>query len=228
VKIAVVIPIWGREELAKRVILYYETLEVEGVEIVVFPVLSDERECAGITAPHLYAPNEPLGLKFNIGIDVANTMQFPCGVMIVGSDDLIAPAVFEAIREKDPLYQEIGGCHFFESATGRMIFAPHFNCGAGKYFSDDFLARCDGRPYVESENLNVDGGPRRFLSAGERLIMQSSADKPLCIDIKTAEENMWNFAWVDNIGGSKEITGSRITDAFRQMNGERPLWWRGL
>jgi hypothetical protein len=169
----------------------------------------------------------PLGRKFNFGIEVLKLKQLD-GVMIVGSDDLISPYVFRELEKQEPYYMEIGGCHFFESQTGRMRFIHNFNCGAGKYFSRAFLDICEWQPYENDALANVDKGPRRFLKSGERTIWQSSKTEPFCIDIKTAKENMWDFEWVEKDDMGIELTGAEIGKCFKDMNNERPVWWRGL
>lgn len=101
--IAVVIPIHKREELARRVIGYYKSLDVRGLRLFVVPVLSD-LECDlwnELTPPKMFSLNEPLAAKFNKGIDACRMLDIE-GVMIVGSDDLIAPWVFEGVAKKDP------------------------------------------------------------------------------------------------------------------------------
>lgn len=227
IKIAVVIPIHGRTELAKRVVLYYETLSIRGVEIVVAPAVDNASDMETFSTPYVCS-NLALGTKFNLGIWSCNTYHEGVdGVMIVGSDDLIHPGVFRLIRDYRPLYQEIRGCHFFESQTGRMAFVERFNCGAGKYFSREFLDRCDWKPYDGELNKNVDSSPRAYLKSGERGLYLSSTTHPGCIDIKTANENMWDFEWVE-AQGPVDLTAQQTARCFKEMNGERPDWWRGL
>ena len=227
--ISVVIPIYGREELAKRVILYYETLEVQGVNLTVIPVLdlgSGDGERMG--KGRIINDSPVLGKKFNTGISWSKLIADFDGVMIVGSDDLISPYIFNELAKQEPHYMEIGGCHFFESQTGRMRFIHAFNCGAGKYFSKEFLDRCYWQPYDDTANINVDRGPRKFLGSGERLIWQSSKHIPFCIDVKTKSENMWDFGWVEKAEQGVELTAAEIGKCFKDMNNERPEWWRGL
>lgn len=228
VKIAVVIPIHGRTELARRVVLYYETLCIKGVDITIVPVVDTGDEASEFMANAIAGENLALGAKFNFGIWSCGLLEEGIrGVMIVGSDDLIHPEMFERIRDEKPLYLEIGGCHFFESQTGCMLYIEKFNCGAGKYFSHEFLDRCDWKPYDDELNKNVDTSPRGYLKSGERQLFLTTKTKPLCIDIKTANENMWDFAWVEAQGGV-ELTAPETAHCFKEMNNERPEWWMGL
>lgn len=237
-KIAVVIPVHGGEkrlELARRVLLYYETMQVPGVEIFTCPVLDDDGSYEFYDSelavqfcgdnPHdaseAVAVGATLGMKFNAGIKINRSLRPERdGVMIVGSDDLIAPSVFERIRDKRPRYQEIRGVHFYNSETGEMTFAWKSHCGAGKYFSHEFLNDCEWRPYDDLAVKNVDNGPDRF-DKGSDYIMQAKANEPLCIDIKTAE-NM--TAWSIVSGYRSEPVDKHA--CFKAMDGEWEARWR--
>jgi hypothetical protein len=227
--LVIVIPIHGRIELARRIVLYYETLDVPGVSLTVLPVVDTFEEMDEFSAPVIANEDATLGEKFNFGIWSAPIQEEGLdGVMIVGSDDLISPYIFRELATQKPHYMEIGGCHFFESATGRMRFIQQFNCGAGKYFSREFLDRCDWKPYEKDATRNVDSGPRKFLREGEVTVWQSSWYTPFCIDVKTHSENMWDFEWVEKAEGSVELTANDIGICFASMNKEKPEWWRGL
>lgn len=237
--VAVIIPVHGSEkrlELARRVLLYYETLDIPGVNILTCPVLDDDGSddffCSDLAlqfcgynpndASEAVAPGSALGFKFNQGIKLNRSLNRPVrdGVMIVGSDDLIAPAVFERIRDERPYYQEIRGAHFYNAETGEMVFAWKSHCGAGKYFSRAFLDTCDWRPYDDEANKNVDNGPSRFLPNGGD-VMQASANRPLCIDIKCFGENM--TAWSIVSGYMSEPVDK--AECFKAMDDEWEARW---
>lgn len=224
--IAVVIPIHKREELARRVIGYYESLDVRGLRLFVVPVLSD-LECNlwnELNPPKAFSLNEPLAAKFNKGIDACRMLDID-GVMIVGSDDLIAPWVFEGVAKKRPFYQEVRGVHFFNSKTGQLVFDHQFKCGAGKYFSKDFLDKSNWNPYDEWKDKNVDSGPERYLASGRTEIKQASMYKPACIDIKT-DENMWDWEWVKRLPGIEGVESPG--EVFAHMDDELVERWSGL
>jgi hypothetical protein len=147
------------------------------------------------------------------------------GVMIIGSDDLVAPWVFESLAKKRPQYQEVRGVHFYNSQTGEMVFDRQFKCGAGKYFSVDFLDACDWEPYDELKDKNVDDGPSRFLAGVKHERMQASKFVPACIDIKT-DDNMWGWRWVKGLPGAEGVESpDRV---FEMMDDEMIERWSGL
>lgn len=189
-KIAMVIPVHGSEkrlELAKRVILYYETMDVPGLQVKTV-VVRDHGSDWPTTLPHVVVSHrsDPIGKKFNDGINIGTVYPFD-GVMIVGSDDLIAPSVFQQIARDLPIYQELRGVHFYDSHSGEMVWDPHFLCGSGKYFSAEFLDRCDWRPYDDEADKNVDKGPNRFIGPGERLALHASEDAPVALSIEVSD-----------------------------------------
>jgi len=224
--IAVVIPVHKREELARRVIGYYESIDVRDLRLFVVPVLSD-LECdlwSELSPPKVFSLNEPLSAKFNKGIDACRMLDIE-GVMIVGSDDLIAPWVFEGVAKKRPFYQEVRGVHFFNSQTEQLVFDHQFKCGAGKYFSKDFLDKSNWNPYDEWKDKNVDSGPERYLASGRTEIKQASMYKPACIDIKT-DENMWDWEWVKRLPGIEGVESP--SEVFAHMDDEMVERWSGL
>lgn len=228
--ISVVIPVHGcenRRELAKRVLLYYETLEVEGIDIVAVPVFDVdesplEEQIFGIPGPVACVDiGTPLGAKFNCGIAYYKGMEVIDGVMIVGSDDLVAPEVFERIRDDQPDYQEIRGVHFYNAATKNMILAWRSHCGAGKYFSKAFLDDCDWNPYEAELDHNVDRGPNRFIKKHhKRGVVQAAHDHALCIDIKNFGANMTPWEIVERY----PLTDLNKAAAFQSV-GEKEEWW---
>lgn len=226
--IAVVIPIHGRHELSRRVIAYYATLDPlqTGCRLFVVPVM-DEIESDlwnQLSPPKAFALNEPLGHKFNEGIRDCQMYDID-GVMIVGSDDLVSPAVFRNLAEKDPMYQEIRGVHFFNSQSGEMVFERTFVSGAGKYFSREVLDTCQWSPYDEEGDRNLDSGPNRFLGGIPQERVYASLNTPMVIDIKTVT-NMWDW---NKVLEYELIEAVPVPiECFLCMNGETTERWTNL
>jgi len=201
-RIAVVIPCHGRERLAERVIDYH--VQMPGTLVI-----------------SIHKDIKPLGRKFNEGFRyIQEKKPDIIGAMIVGSDDLIHEQYFQHIRNIQPLYTELGRCLYYNGETGDMRCTPGMEAGAGKYFSNEFLARCDYKPYVESLNRNLDRGPKRFLAPQfERL----SIDIPWIIDIK-GPESMWSW---DHAVGQRATYEVDPYQAFKEFGLDEPMW-RGL
>ena len=201
-RIAVVIPCHGRERLAERVIDYHSRMP-------------------GVLVVANWRDTQPLGKKFNQSFEYLKEKRPDIiGAMIVGSDDLIHEQYFQHIRNTLPLYTELARCLYYNGETGDMQCTNGMESGAGKYFSNEFLARCDYQPYVGTLERNVDRGPKRFLAPQyERL----SIDIPWIIDIK-GPESMWGWDHAVGQRGTYEVDAYQ---AFKEFGLDEPMW-RGL
>lgn len=200
--IAIIIPCHGRERLAKAVINYHLNIP----HTIVIPVKEDIK---------------PLGKKFNAGFLWLKNANYDIqGAMIVGSDDIVHEKYFQAIRLTKPLYCHLERCLWYNGATGDMWCTPGMQVGAGKYFSNKFLARCDYEPYDATLDRNVDNGPKRFLAPQ---FERQGVDIPWIIDIK-GPESMWSWEYSIGQRRSYEVDS---TEAFKDF-GLNEKQWRGL
>jgi len=185
-RIAVCIPIWKRYELTEKVLDYYRDLRCyTDISIILGAsegVPFDISDCTVVCTD-----NEPLSAKFNNTIEGAVGCD---GAMIVGSDNIIHAGYFRWIEEERPVFSELGSCYYLDQVTGEMLLHWRAVLGAGKYMSREMLERCAYRPYAENLNINVDGGPKRFVKHGE---CHHLTTVNWAIDIKTPEENKWSF-----------------------------------
>jgi len=188
--IDIAMPTMARKELTKIVKSHYRKHKV----------FSSEQD-----------PTETLGQNFNKCFELAredDNKSF--GVMVVGSDDLINPDYFEFLEDTRPYYCDLGACYWYNLQTGEMILTEGISLGAGKYFSKQFLTRCDWKPYEDELNKNIDRGPSRFFDKTERL----TQTKPWCIDMK-GPGSLWKWSWVQNIPLCQDIEKpSRVFDKF--------------
>jgi len=218
-KLAICIPIWGRDDLTQQVLDYYRDLREEfGFKIIVGlseMVAFDLSDCYVV-----FSENAPLSAKFN-NIFEAVPRDYE-GAMIIGSDNLIHPEYFRWVAGKKPVFSELGRCFYFEQATGEMLLHYRAVLGAGKYLSRKVLMRCDYRPYEENLNRNVDGGPKRFVADGECVHLTG---QNWAIDIKTPEENMWSFNHIKR--KYKNTENAKAEDVFNTFDLDVNSWLLG-
>ena len=149
-----------------------------------------------------------MSAKFNNTIEMALPSD---GVMVVGSDNLIHRDYFDYLAEKRPDFVDLGWCYYYEQATGKMLWHYQAVLGAGKYMSRTILERASWRPYEENQNRNVDGGPKKYVYEGEGVYLQ----EPWAIDIKTPDENMWDFSVIEGrYRNTQEVDAKLIFASF--------------
>jgi len=193
-KIAIVIPCHGREKLAEKVIEYHKKIPYT----FVIPVTQDI---------------QPLGRKFNEGFKWIKKSNLKVdGAMIVGSDNIIHRQYFTWLRLNKPLYCELGECFYYNGETGEMCRTPGMQAGAGKYFSQEFLERCDYEPYVATLDRNVDNGPKRFLAPQYE---RKNLDEPWVIDIK-GPESMWTYKHARDQRRTYDVDARESFDYYNQ------------
>lgn len=201
---AIVIPVHERRLLAARVIEYYKDSQPD------IPVVT-------VGGPddihgdfHIIADNEPLGAKFNYGVQGAMLLADPDYVCVIGSDSFVHPDYFDAVRAQTTRYPYINsnGAYFFFPPV-EMLYAPRFRCGSGVFLSRILLERCNGRPYVEDATKNLDAGPRRHAGCGGTY----EFNKPWVLE-ERGVENMWGEAWVRDTPGVEQVDPLPILEHF--------------
>lgn len=199
----VVIPVYGRTLLARRVVGHLQRQGVAGI-------LTVGDESTGLT-DHLWASNEPVGAKFNRGIACApRDTDYVC---VVGSDSFIHPDYLDAVRALDVRhpYVNTNGAYFYWPWRNLMLFNPKFRCGSGVFLSRALLERCDYKPYYEDRSRDLDSGPRRYAGCGGFHEFRT----PWVLE-ERGEENMWSEDWLRSSVWSEEVEDPQaIIDDFR-------------
>lgn len=155
-------------------------------------VLTAER--FGVTYREM--PNEPVGDKFQIALDMA--MEAGCdAVMVLPSDDFISQEYVEAIfkmldngipymlPQKIAIHHPVEGTYELRSdgkSCGRY--------GAGRVVIRNVIEACGGTIWADKRNRSLDSESHgRILAAGFKCVPVRTKDIPL-VDIKTGD-NIW-------------------------------------
>lgn len=210
----VVIPAYGRHELTRRAHAYYSKI---GADARIIESPDEKGHVSGVA--YALCENKPLGHKFNRAIQLATKCEG--SALIVGSDCLVTQHFIDFMAERDRIYAEVQGCHFFNSTTGEMVFAPRFACGSGKFMGEPMLKYCGYAPYNPELTKNVDASPRKHLH-WKRMVHYAYTNIPICVEIRT-KENMWSWEWVLE-QGVERVDADRI---FERL-GEAKEDWMGL
>lgn len=179
----IVIPAYGRHELTRRVVMYYESM---GLQPFVVESPDEDGRVSGVA--NALCENQPLGAKFNTAVRLA-AERYNTDIMICGSDTLLSGWYIEYAQvgiAAGAKMVEAKGCHFFTpGARPEMMFIPSFLCGPGKLMSLELLERCGMEPYDSEKRSNLDSGPKRFLtSPAECRRLAADALRPACIEVR--------------------------------------------
>lgn len=215
----IVTPAYGRHKLTRKVKDYYTRA---GRELVVVESAKDGK-LSGVESHTCH--NEPLGRKFNRSIQLGTGCEGDA--LVVGSDCLLSLEYMLWLdtnmpKETSVTHHEVWGCHFFNSASGEMVFIRHFNCGSGKFMKQEMLKECGYAPYNAALNYDIDSSTRNHM-IGPRSYTQAEEDEPICIEIRTGD-NMWGWDWVGAQGGGIRMNADRVFAAI----GEEKEDWMGL
>jgi hypothetical protein len=180
-RIALVVPLWGRLRLAGIVMRYYadlaQTLALEaGIDLVGIAVASEDEaahEARSAGWHYVGAPNAPLGAKWNTGFRYAR--EFDVDVfMVCGSDDLISAQYFGLVQKvfadtEGPTSIRQRGVHIYNPApddAGTLLYAPGFPTGAGMACNAAALEGASWAPYAPELNRGLDESWRERLIKG--------------------------------------------------------------
>lgn len=160
-RLAIHIPIWKRPELTTRVLAYYQQFDAE---IVVIGSEGDvSREMAG---DHHYveAPNEPLSAKFNAGMRYCRDLDVD-GVLCVGSDDIITPALWKWVSEDEDDIRGVLDSYLVSMVEKKAYYWSGYEgpregetVGAGRRLSRSLLDRLDWSPWRGDLDRGCDSG----------------------------------------------------------------------
>ncbi len=159
----------------------------------------------------MHADNEPLGAKWNAGMDSLRALDVD-GVLVLGSDDLINEGLLSAWRTELKAGTPLAGLldlFVVRRGDSRALYWPGYpegprfgeTVGAGRLLSAELLDRVDWRPWPDEVNRRLDGAMmtrlRRVapdLVARERRVGMQEIGAVL-VDVKTdpdVDMNHWS------------------------------------
>lgn len=115
-----------RRAVDSAVLAYYAGLAIDGIELVLVAVGSskeDEAACKVHGWQYVEAPNDNVGAKRNAGMQAAIGTGADV-VFRIGSDDILSPALIEAVAKRAQVghegYWELRGFYIYDVPTGRL------------------------------------------------------------------------------------------------------------
>lgn len=137
-------------------------------------------------------PNDPLGAKHNAALALCPADR----VMLLPSDDFVAPAWVEEVKTTDVPYLYPDRCGLWDVATDRACILSHGEhgirrFGAGRVIRRDVLDAV-GSLWTDEKGRGLDSDSHaRVMAAGFTMTQRSIGAVPV-VDVK-AGENLWKF-----------------------------------
>lgn len=138
-------------------------LQSQQPKIVIVCSLMEELEYykqLGVTV--ILEPNIPLGRKWQCGVNIAKKMN-PDALMIVGSDDIIAPAyIKDCLIKIDQGFDFIGMTHWYMDDGNKLYHCEYTNqnvnfpIGSGKVYSKNALNKINWKLFNTSADRRLD------------------------------------------------------------------------
>lgn len=190
---------WGRHELLGFVRDYYDALDVEGMTFLKTLITSPNDPEGPVESrgdwEEIEAYNTPLTDKWNTGVQCISGCDLDA-IVIVGSDDLLAPEYFEMLRNvlADGVdYFILSSMYFFDALTGRLALSRYENAGAGRMIARPLLEAVDWTPWHHRGRPD----PANYrkcspLATKEFKPTLDIASRTVALDIKS-QNNIWTF-----------------------------------
>ncbi|MDB4726341.1 hypothetical protein OAF54_02800 [bacterium] len=210
-KIAMLTAVWGRPELTRMMLEYYEEMPID--ELYGVFGFDDPDECNYDSDRWDWwgRENSPLSNKWQSGIDYIRALQSYDGhksdidaVMIMGSDDFVSPQYIEACKGLiasgvDYIYMD--GAYFYDTVSGRMMWAHAEKLGLGRCISARLLDRMDWQLWPAGMENGLDGAMDdkiRAMTGAHAVCLKDARKRGLYgMDVKT-DQNLWSYDHIRN------------------------------
>lgn len=222
-RVGILTAIWGRHDLTRVVLEWYAGMYVPGYEFTLLAVGSEWAKSEELALSsgweYIQYDNLPLSDKWNAGMEALKGRGLD-GVVIVGSDDLISAAYFDAVAEHIRNGSTVVGLedlYWYDVSTGDCMYDRRVHPGAGMYVSSKILDRVGWEPWPRGYDTMLDGAMmhnlyRHATPVATKYIDDTAERGVICIDLKT-DCNMWAYKESVNFTGRCEpVDGAYVLD----------------
>lgn len=218
-RIIAVIPVHGRERLALETVRFLRRQDYPPQEIVIVGESRGEEELAEATgAIFVSHPNNPLGAKFQAGVNKARELKADA-LMMLGSDDWITSNwCSRMMQEIDKGFDLVGGKQLFILSLGfdarELVCLSGYQeperrdepLGAGRMFSRRILDKMEWKVFPEMSDGGLDGASYSLAVAHGAGICVVEDEDAVIMDIKSPLwKNKWSFEQFSNAPGIARI-----------------------
>lgn len=208
-KLALAFCVWQRTELEKIVIDYYKGLQSKyKFDIVVVGSEGKKSRTISEGCKYYEYPNTPISNKHNYLIEQCKDYD---GVILIGSDDLIEPKLFDYYLSL-PLkgYYGFPDVYYWQPKRERLSYWNGFFMGAGRFYSKDALTKMNYELWTEGLKSGLDTSARTRAELKGMKVQQPKA----LIELD---------AMIVDVKGFGSISSEGIVQAGINQNGSQSL-----
>jgi hypothetical protein len=211
-RILIVTALWGREDLTRVVLKYYQELQdnfapimesdtnQSDIDIQLLCVGSEGQVSRDLAQSYGWsyceAPNVPLSQKFNALFEASEAFEYDL-LVLVGSDDLLSPEIIlwyaKNIRADHPEVVGLKDIFFYSIHLDELIHFQGYplpsprTIGAGRCFSREIMQRAQFRPWKDEKiNRGLDSSctaQLKKIGISEHAYLMSDLGG-ICVDVK--------------------------------------------
>lgn len=201
-------------------------LSEQKCQIVVVASLADDFVfLRSLNIPHLQIvphPNEPLGAKWQSGVDQCKILRAN-PLITLGSDDYLSQNFIEKAcqlsQKHDLVY--FTRWYIYDQNTGQSYYLRYkniFPLGSGRVFSGQFLDKINWKLYDSSLNIHLDDYIFNNLKGDDSVLI--NPEEMELLSIKGKHESMNSL---DRILSAETITWNYCHNIDKQFNFSKPI-----
>lgn len=229
--------LWKRRNITRFFMFWHkylsDTVATMGIKLDLMVAVSDQGDediCKEHGIPYVWAPNKPLGKKWN-KVCEAMPEVFPGydAVCVMGSDDFISIGYLQSavhLMRNGEEYINSKNATMMDAATGRLRkFKGPITIGGGRLVARHIIEACGNRPWADERNNALDASfdmsVRKYENERGHPIAFSLCDDGILFTIKTTTTQMWTFDYLADRVITLDLTKNEY-DAL--LNEFKPLF----
>lgn len=186
-KIALCFCVWKRTELERIVIDYYKSIQDQyNFDICIVGSEGIKSQSIASGCNYIEHTNKPVSDKHN---QLAKMAKGYKGAILIGSDDLIEPKLFDyyhSLEDSENTYYGFPDVYYWQPKQNRISYWDGIFMGAGRYFPKSVLEKTNFTLWSSGLNKGLDTSCRTLLDTKKIKISQRSLNEldAVIIDVK--------------------------------------------
>jgi len=201
IKLLVYVALWKRHELSKRVLNVLKSWKIEGFDIDLFCVISEDgskKTCEDLGIEYCWTENKPVGKKMNFGLFSLKDKDFDY-LMQLGSDDFVHKDIFklyaDSFKNNDPYFgvKEYYAVDEKNKRAQYWKYDVNHPTNHARFIRKDVLEKMAFNIWPDHLNSGLDtNSDVNLIKGGYRCKIYDTKKFPYIVDVKT-ETNIWTY-----------------------------------